>query len=89
MVRRQQREDNGWRKGNSNKKRLLEGIGFKNTTTSFLKEWLHNRVHCNEYVEGDVYPVKVCYDKFVGCFKSWADACYHVAMIELKKGKRV
>jgi len=89
MVRRQQREDNGWRKGNSNKKRLLEGIGFKNTKTSFLKEWLHNRTHCDEYVEGDESPVKVCYGNSVGAFKTWADACYQVALIELKKGKRV
>jgi hypothetical protein len=80
-------ERSGWRKHNSSAKPLLEGLGFKNTKTSFLKEWLSNRIHHSCSVEGDEFPIKVCYDKYVGAFKTWADACYQVALIERKKGQ--
>lgn len=82
-------ERSGWRKGNSNAKRLLEALGFKNTKTSYIKEWLSNRIHCSCAVDGDEFPIKVCYYRYVGAFKTWADACYHVALIELKRGNKI
>jgi len=82
-------ERSGWRKGNDNSKRLLEGLGFKNTKTTFLKEWLDSRINCSIVIKEDDFPVKVCYSKYVGAFKTWSSACYHVALIELKKGNKI
>ena len=84
-ISKSRKERSGWRKDNSNSKRLLEGLGFKNTKTIFLKEWIGNHAHSHCSIEGDEYPVKICYDKYVGAFKTWADACYQIAVIELKK----
>lgn len=86
---RNRKERSGWRKHNSNKKRLLESLGFPNTKTCYLKDWLSERVHCSKLIDGDDFPVKVCYGIYVGAFKTWADACYNVALLELKKGKRI
>lgn len=83
------KERSGWRKHNSNAKPLLEGLGFRNTKTSHIKEWMASRINCSCAVEGDELPIKVCYDKYIGAFKTWADACYHVALIELKKGNKL
>lgn len=89
IINRTRVEKSGWRKGNDNSKRLLEGLGFKDTKTTYLKEWLSNRTHCSTFVEGDEFPVKVCYDKYVGAFKTWSNACYQVALIESKKGNKI
>lgn len=79
---------NEWRKGNNNSKILLKSIGFKNTKTPHLKEWLSKRANCSSRVERDDFPIKVCYDIYVGVFKTWADACYQVALFELRKSKK-
>lgn len=79
----------GWRRHNSNFKPLLQGLGMRDTSTKKLKEWLSFRTFHTTVVEGDERPVKVVYDNMVGAFETWAEACYHVAVIERKKGKRI
>ena len=78
-----------WREGNSNAKRLLRGLGISKTDKRFLRDWLSSRVHCSCNVESDEYPIKVCYDLYVGAFKTWADACYQIALMEKRKGKKI
>lgn len=78
-----------WQRGNNNSKRLLQSLGMKDTRTIALKEWLKHRTHCNNFIEGDDFPVKICYDNMVGAFATWSDATYQVALIERKKGKRL
>lgn len=85
----QKADRHGHRKGNSEYKYLLESIGFKDTNSRYLKQWMSGRIHHNTIVESDEFPIKICYDNKVGCFRTWAEACYRVAIEEKKKGNKI
>lgn len=81
-----------WREGNKNHKRLLRALGMDLRLDSNdnikIKNWLKSR--CKHVMAvPDEKRIKIVYDNMIGSFETWAEACYEVAIIERKKGKRI